>query len=162
VEIYCDNTAINCADYGLRFTGSNAFPESSDDVDWWINIDHDDNNGTFGMLFDINATQRSTLDPQIKISIDGNSSNILTNINKPFTNGVYIPSVKYDGSSNLYRTKINVRPSSWLKYNRFFPDGRTFYHVEFNLQSDDWSGIGERGETVETNGSRKSNRRLEW
>ena len=107
----------------------------------------------------MNATQKSVLDPLIKINGGGN---VVNDLNQSFSGGVYVPTVTYTGSSNLYRTKINTAPSSWLKYNRFFPDGRTFYHVEFNLQSDDWSGIGERGETVETNGSRKSNRRLEW
>ena len=152
IEVFCNNDKADCSQWGI-----NGLPESSDDVDWWVNANH--SGAHLGLLFDMNATQKSVLDPLIKINGGGN---VVNDLNQSFSGGVYVPTVTYTGSSNLYRTKINTAPSSWLKYNRFFPDGRTFYHVEFNLQSDDWSGIGERGETVETNGSRKSNRRLEW
>ncbi|WP_456383638.1 hypothetical protein, partial [Hydrogenimonas sp.] len=152
VEVFCNNDKTDCSQWGI-----NNLPESSDDVDWWINTLH--STADMGMLFDMNATQKSSLDPLIKINGDGNTA---YDINATFSNGVYAPIITYTGSTNLYRTKINTNPSTWLRYNRFDPVARTGYHVEFNLETDNWSGIGERGETVETNGSKKSNRRLEW
>ncbi len=152
VEVYCDNDIADCPTFGI--TG---LPESSDDVNWWVNTNH--NGPNTGLLFDINATQNGNDDPLIQINGGGNS---VTDLNATFTNGRYSPSVTYTGATKLYKTKIWLRPTDWLRYNRFFIDGRISYNVEFNLPADDWSGIGTTGETVETNGSAKSNRRIEW
>ncbi|WP_456485406.1 LamG-like jellyroll fold domain-containing protein [Hydrogenimonas sp.] len=152
IEVFCDNSVVNCANYGIS-----GFPESSDDVNWWINTGH--STSSMGLLYDMNATQKNTLDPYIKIN---GGSNTTGEINASFTGGVYTPTITYTGTSNLYKTKIEMRVSDWLKYNRINITLPMAYHVEFNLPSDDWSGIGEKGETVETNGSAKSNRRLEW
>ncbi|WP_201353896.1 LamG-like jellyroll fold domain-containing protein [Hydrogenimonas urashimensis] len=152
IEVFCNDDKADCSQFGMA-----GLPESSDDVFWWVNTNH--SGAHLGVLFDMNATQKNQLDPLIKIN---GGTNVANDINASFAQGVYVPTVTYTGSSKLYRTQINTRPSEWLKYNRFYADGRTKYHVEFNLPVDEWSGIGQRGETVETNGSRKSNRRLEW
>ncbi|BDY13504.1 LamG-like jellyroll fold domain-containing protein [Hydrogenimonas cancrithermarum] len=150
IEVFCNNDIAACGDYGIS-----GLPESSDDVNWWINT-----NDTRNVVIDLNATQEGANDPLVTIN---GGTNAVADLNATFTNGTYSAQVTYGGSSNLYKTKIILRPHpDWLKYNKFFPDGRMNYHVEFNLPTDDWSGIGEKGETVETNGSRKSNRRLEW
>ena len=154
IEVYCNSKTTSCLEYGIV-----NLPESSDDVNWWVNRLHTDTSGDLGILIDINATQNGILDPQIDINGSGNAIN---DLNASFTNGRYTTTVTYNGSTKLYKTKINTNPTAWLRYNRFFLDGRTGYNVEFNLPADDWSGIGTTGETVETNGSAKSNRRLEW
>lgn len=153
VEVYCDSALATCADYGI------SGKESKDDINWWINTAH--SASTPGKLSDINATQKGSPDP--KISING-AGNQLIDINQTFSTGQYDATISYTGgtSDKRYKTKIYTNPESWLRYNRYFSDGRTYYHVEFDFADEDWSGIGQTGQVVETNGSTKTNRRIEW
>jgi uncharacterized repeat protein (TIGR01451 family)/fimbrial isopeptide formation D2 family protein len=148
IEVYCNSN--NCSDYNI-----NNFQESSDDVDWWIINDHKGN-----LHFDLNATRHGINDSFIKI--DGGTPS--ANLNDSFQNGSCSPKIQYDGNDKLHKTRIELNPNyKCLKYNKFFDDGNMSYYVEFNtLPSSNWSGIGKTGETVETNGSRKSSRRVEW
>ncbi|WP_353661165.1 LamG-like jellyroll fold domain-containing protein [Hydrogenimonas sp. SS33] len=153
IEVFCNDDLADCSFYGI--TG---MAESSDDVNWWVNA-----KDSTSAVVDLNATQRGVIsDPYIKIN---NGTNAVTDLNLPFAGGISnnSPTVSYTGGENLYKTRIRIDiHNGWLRYNPFYSDGHTEYNVEFNLPNDKWSGIGAKGETVETNGSAKTNRRLEW
>ena len=151
VEVYCALPIGQCQPFGFG-----SFPESSDDVNWWVNtLD------THAITLDLNATQKNTPDPDILINGLANNVTAVPVIIKGSTKNDI--NVTYTGNRTLYKTRILMDSNeSWLYYDRFNTGLPLNYHVEFDLPTDRWSGIGETGVTVETNGSMKSNRRLEW
>ncbi len=153
-EVYCDAIVTNCPDFNI--SQANGWRESVDDVNWWINPYHGNGDGD---ITELNATKRfSSFDTDIKINDfstrDTNEYNI--------PNGSYSPKIEYTGTTKPHKTRIMVGTEPWLRYHRYFTDGRVYYDVTFEGVAGNWAGIGKLGKTVETNASRSTNRRIEW
>ena len=147
-EVYCDNTLVDCSQFNI--TG---WKESVNDINWWINQLHTSQDGN---ISELNATVSGALDSVITINNNGSVDNTV----RTLPNGEYDANITYTGSGP-HKTRIFVNPSNWLKYHRFFPDGRVFYNVTFESRSD-WGGIGKLGKTVEANASKSTSHRIEW
>ena len=146
-EVYCDPDVTTCTDYEI--TSANGWRESVDDINWWINPNHANSDGN---ITEMNATVAQVLDNDVDI----NGANPNTSVS------TFTPTINYTGTTLPHRTRIFVKPSDWLKYHRFFADGRVFYNVTFEGGASDWGGIGKLGKTVETNASKSTSHRIEW
>ena len=153
-EVYCDSILVNCADFNI--SRENGWRESVDEFNWWINPLHGNGDGNITSL---SATTTGTV-PNNSIKIN----NLLQSddIGRTLSNGSYSPTIEYTGEIKPHKTRINISTQPWLLYNRFFTDGRVYYDVTFEGQAGNWGGIGTLGQTVDTNASGSSSRRIEW
>ncbi|BBG65118.1 autotransporter protein or domain, integral membrane beta-barrel [Hydrogenimonas sp.] len=153
-EVYCDPIEVDCGSFGI--TALNGWRESVDDVNWWINPLHTGNDGNVTAL---EARIRFSI-PDTTVMINDLSQN------DPYehiiSNGRYSPKIAYTGESRPHKTRVIVTTEPWLRYHRFFTDGRVYYDVTFEGVAGQWAGIGVLGKTVETNASKSTNRRIEW
>ena len=153
-EVYCDGIVTNCTDFNI--SQANGWRESVDDVNWWINPYHGNGDGN---VTELNAMKRfSSFDTAIKINGLGYRDTYEHNI----SNGSYSPKVEYTGTTKPHKVRIIVETEPWLRYHRYFSDGRVYYDITFEGVAGSWAGIGKLGKTVETNASKNTNRRIEW
>ncbi len=153
-EVYCDGIVTNCTDFNI--SQANGWRESVDDVNWWINPYHGNGDGN---VTELNAMKRfSSFDTAIKINGLGYRDTYEHNI----SNGSYSPKVEYTGTTKPHKVRIIVETEPWLRYHRYFSDGRVYYDITFEGVAGSWAGIGKLGKTVETNASKSTNRRIEW
>ncbi len=147
-EVYCDPIVVNCSDFGIH-----GWKESVDDVNWWINPFH---TGADGNITSMSAT-KSFIILDRNVTIDGFNPNNAFEQTLPSN-----PTVSYSGTTRPHRARIVVTPDPWLKFHKFFTDGRVYYDVLFEGAASNWAGIGTIGKTVDTNASGSSSRRIEW
>ncbi len=107
--------------------------ESIDSVNWYQNTLH-----TSGILY-------GTYYKNPPESVDGTVIGI-TNLNDMQLTAPQVP----------HKDKIKLKPNSWLKY---IP---TDFLVEFYNANVNWAGQGKLGTIVDTNVSKRTNRRLDW
>ena len=154
VEVYCkDGSGGNdCNYFGLT-------DKSEDRMDWWKFAAH---TGESGNIYRIEATEPDVSESESDIDdIDATEDITIT----------------YDGTSNSYKTKVEVAPDSWLSYHRYIdytdePGGagdnkQNYFYIEWNLGGGEWSGTGELGDAVDedsdTEGiSRQNFNRRNW
>ncbi len=153
-EVYCDPIQVNCQDFNI--TRANGWKESVDDVNWWINPLHTSADGN---ITAISATKNfAVYDTDVSV----NGANPYSAFFHAPNGGSYAPTVTYNGSKKPHRARILVFTDPWLRFHKFFADGRVYYDIVFEGAADDWAGIGEAGKSVETNASGISSRRIEW
>ena len=141
VEVYCNSDEVNCTYFNIS-----GWEESKDDVYWWINKNH--NNPKDGNVSSLIAT------PNADININPTSFS-------SFLNGVKDINISYNGSNYPYKIRIEITPSSWLKYDKFDQNANPTYNVTFKGGSG-WAGVGKTGKTVDMNVSKKTSQRIEW
>jgi hypothetical protein len=140
-EAYCDT---NCTAFGGMGTQS---PLS---LKWYQNALHN-------TLSDGNVTIFSSVGTTL---INGANTSASTAIANGFENNQ--PLSLGGGTTAPYTDRIQMAPSSWLLWNPYNSLATTNdFNVEFVSQGN-WAGQGKLGETVDTNISTRSNRRMEW
>ncbi len=153
-EVYCDPILTDCSVFNI--SRANGWNESVDDVNWWINPLHTEADGN---ITAISATKNFTiLDTNVTI----NNMNPYNAFSHAPQGGKYDAIVRYNGNKKPHKVRILVSSDPWLKYHRFFSDGRVYFDVLFEGGSGNWAGIGNLGKTVDTNASKSSSRRIEW
>ena len=150
-EVYCDSILVNCADFNI--SRENGWRESVDSRNWWINPLHTAADGNITAL----EARKAFVKPDNSVEINGvNPYNALKH------SPPYSPTVEYIGAAKPYRARILVEADPWLKFHKYFADGRIYYDVLFQGKPNDWAGIGTLGKTVDANASGSSSRRIEW
>lgn len=138
-EAYCDNTTLNCNDFGLR-------TQSPLSIKWYRNRFHANNDGNVTTFSSVGTAKINRHDEASSGTIvDGFDTNhSLTNATAPYTD------------------RIQMRPTSWLVYNPFNQNAITNdFNVKFT-QEGNWAGQGNLGKTVDVNASKRTSRRMEW
>lgn len=139
-EVYCEN-CTNTDRIMYDINGS----ESADSINWYINENHKAADGS--------VSTYSTVDD----ATFGGSS---TTTSGTITNGIESITVnapKISGVDQLpYIDKVEMNSTNWITF-----DPKDFI-IEFQDQADDWAGQGQLGHIIDTNVSKRSNRRLDW
>lgn len=144
-EVYCDD---NCVGFNFNIMGA----QSPTSLRWYQNVLHDslaDGHVTAFTSVSAGTAKATTINPiatQNNGITDGleNHNAHLTNVNAPYTD------------------RIRMLPSSWLLFNPFNANALTNdFNVEF-INSGNWAGQGQLGQTVDVNTSTRTNRRMEW
>ena len=140
-EVYCKN----CDKSQYLSLGK----ESVDDVYWYTNQDHNSVN-------DGNITgfpNSPTATPSHLLGITSNSG---------IASGAENHIITYLGSSYPYKERIEINASSWLIYNPYNETEKyNYFNVDFSTIGG-WAGIGNPGNTVDLNMSKKNSKRIEW
>ncbi len=119
--------------------------ESLDSINWYINTNHDS-------LNDGNVTTYSSVN-NVKFGNDyatATDTISSTNVN----NGEETLNVVINELP--YIDKIEINASNWVTF-----DPKNFL-LEFQDDGEDWAGQGKLGHIIDTNVSKRSNRRLDW
>jgi hypothetical protein len=139
-EVYDSNSSNKNA---YNITGS----ESIDSINWYVNKLHTNNDGNVSQYQSKNGV---TFNGNNLIANSGTITSGTENINLTTPNNT-------SGNPQLpHKDKIDINSSSWLIYNP------TDFQVEFYGAGANWAGQGGGGRAVDTNISRKQNRRLDW
>ncbi len=118
--------------------------ESIDSINWYINTLHNSSN-------EGNVTKYSSVDD---VKFQNNTSNTTKSTTSSINQGN--ESINLTAPKTPYKDKIDMNSSSWLIYNP------TDFQVEFQDDGKKWAGQGKLGHTIDTNISKRSNRRLNW
>lgn len=124
-EVYC--STCNRAAMGM-----NAYLESSDSINWYINSDH-----TVPIQGQFNDTP---------LTYSDGTNDTATNLNSATLQAPTVP----------HKDKVQLNSDAWLIYDP------TDFLVEFYKDNSDWAGEGQLGVTVDTNVSIRQNRRIDW
>ncbi len=121
--------------------------ESVDYIDWYANTLHtnlnDGNVSVYKTLKDVKfGTSYST-------ALSTTSSNAVSN-------GIENINVVIDSNKLPYIDKIEMNATDWVTFS---PKD---FILEFQNDQKDWAGQGKLGHTIDTNVSKRSNRRLNW
>ncbi len=141
-DIYCDfNPSIDCNTFVTNL---------SDDIinenSWFINRSFDSINQLDGVI-NSNVIVGSATVKAIDIRANGTDEDV---------------TVRNDAGEQM--VDIRLEPSPWLRYDPIDAMGRYTYQVEFIVApTETWSGVGERGHIIDTNGSSSQTRqRVNW
>lgn len=157
VIVYCD-LFVGCSEFGIDTING-----LTHDNYWWLSWNHNINTQ------DGNVTLISP--PSILSGGAGNSPTVTTDVNIISEGKDESILVTRGGDNNLPMTVgINLdtstptTTSSWLVYNPTSPtyDPIPFYRVRFIGTTSNWTGYGKTGYVVDSNSSRKKNKRLGW
>jgi hypothetical protein len=139
---------VICATYGI-----DDWNESVDDVNWWINPDH--NTTAYGNITGLRPEKGFTGQADADISVTPSNT---------ISNGIFTGNtIGYSGSSRPHETRIFIDTQSWLKYHRYITDTnkQLYYNVTFTGNSD-WAGVGHIDSNATVQESNGSTRRIEW
>ena len=111
--------------------------ESADSINWYINTLHT-------QLIDGNVSLYNSLDG---VTFDtSKSTNIISGVETITVTAPKLP----------YKDKVEMNSTSWTTFN---PDS---FLLEFQDEQQEWAGQGELGHIIDTNVSKRSNRRIDW
>ncbi len=133
-EVYCND--CNNSEYNISNN------ESLDSINWYINTLH-------SQVIDGNVSLYKSLD-----NVTFNATHDATSQSTNVVNGV--ETIQVTAPSLPYKDKVEMNSTSWTTFS---PNS---FLLEFQDKQKDWAGQGELGHIIDTNVSKRSNRRLEW
>lgn len=134
-EVYCQDCNST-----YRNTMNAGSTESPDSINWYLNNLH-------SALSDGNVSTYSTVDGVTFGGADTRSSTAITN---------GAEEISLTAPSLPYKDKVDMNSTSWVTFDP------TDFIVEFQDEHKDWAGQGKLGHIIDTNVSKRSNRRLDW
>ena len=124
--------------------------ESIDSINWYINTKH-------ANIIDGNVSRYSTIG-DVRFGTNyasGADDTNATLLGNP-TEGKDTLHVVTDPNNLPYIDKVEINATDWITY-----DPKDFI-LEFQEDGKEWAGQGKLGHVIDTNVSKRSNRRLNW